>query len=94
MRPLFKKWLDLGRHLDQKEGLKCPSCGRVALDFQYVGTPVDRIAYLDLWCGACLKGIHISRVRVPEGLSMLTFDTEPSVLEARIPRFTQVLPDD
>jgi hypothetical protein len=81
-------------NLNQGQKLEYPSCGISAVDFQYVADAVNRIGYLDIWGGACLKGIHISRVRVPNGVSMLDFDSPADIVAARIPNFTWVQPDE
>jgi hypothetical protein len=92
MNPIFKKWLDLGWDLKRK--LPCPSCGERAIDFQHVGDPATRIGYLDIWCASCLKGIHISRVTIPEDTPLLAIKDDAEKIAARIPTFTWILPDD
>jgi hypothetical protein len=93
MNALFKKWLDIGGKLDQSQKLECPSCGKTAIDFQYVGNPSTRKGYLDIWCRACLKGLHVD-VRIPENAAMLDVNASPDIVAARIPAFTWVLPDE
>jgi hypothetical protein len=94
MNELFKRWLDLGYDLSNKSKLQCPSCGKSTIDYQYVGDPETRIGYLDIWCAACLRGIHVSRVKVPKEASMLSFKTDLATVAARIPKFTWVVPED
>jgi hypothetical protein len=91
---LFQKWLHLAGKPNHGVKVECPSCGQTAVDFQYVADPASRIGYLDIWCGACFKGIHISRARVPEGMSMLDIKSPPDLIAARIPHFIWVLPDE
>lgn len=93
MSPLFQKWLALGEKLSEQKKLECPSCGKTAIDFQYTGNPSTRIGYLDIWCKACLKGIHVSRVRIPENETMLDINALP-IEATRIPNFTWILPDE
>jgi hypothetical protein len=90
---LYKKWLDLGGKLNENGKLECPSCGRVGIDFQYVGDSVKRRGYLNIWCTKCFKGIHVD-VLIPESAPMLDINAPADVVAARIPHFTWVLPDD
>jgi len=92
LNALFKQWLYLIDKLNQDCKSECPCCGKAAIDFQYVADTTDKIGYLDIWCGACLKGIHISRVRVPEGMPLLDIASPSGIIAARIPNFTWVLP--
>lgn len=92
MNQLFKNWLDLGWKLGGSEKLSCPSCGNLAVDFQYVGDTATRIGYLDIWCEECRQGIHISRVQIPGEATMLDIHGNPSIVISRIPKFTWVLP--
>lgn len=94
MNAIFNKWLHLTGKLNQGQNLECPSCGKAAVDFQYVADPGDKIGYLDIWCGSCHKGVHVSRARVPEGVTMLDIKSPPAAIAARIPNFTWVLPDE
>jgi len=93
LNALFKKWLDLGGKLAQRQRLDCPSCGKTAIDFQYVGNPSTRKGYLDIWCEACLNGLHVD-VQIPEGVPMLDIKSPPEVIATRIPSFRWVLPDE
>ena len=91
MNDEFLKWMELG--YDLKEDLPCPLCGKQTIDFQYVGDPSSRIGYLDIWCKSCLHGIHVSRVLIPEGVSMMALGVDDDKIDSRIPIYTQVLPD-
>jgi hypothetical protein len=93
LKALFKKWLELGEKLDQPHKIECPSCGKTAIDFQYIGSPSTRRGTLDIWCVACLNGLHVD-VHVPENMPMLDIKTPVEVVATRIPNFTWVLPDE
>lgn len=58
----------------------CPDCGQDRLEVRYLVTPEDRLGYVLLWCGACLRGISVSRVRAPEGAPSRSVD-DPASLE-------------
>ncbi len=94
---MFKNWLDLIGVIQDSKGdtelAKCPSCDCVgSIDFQYVGSKETRIGYIDVWCTSCDHGIHMSRVKVPDGFEMLPFGCDDATLAARIPNFTRVEP--
>ncbi len=94
MNSLFKKWLELGRSINQKQKVACPTCGKLAIQFQYVGDPVTKIGYLDIWCGECLRGIHVSRVQIPGDTPMLDISTTSNEVASHIPNYKQVVPED
>jgi hypothetical protein len=94
MRARFRKWLDLGWALDQNRKLVCPSCGELAIEFQYVGDLAKRSGYLDVWCAACLKGVHVYIAHIPYNVPVLDINGPTDVIAARIPHFTWVLPED
>src|SRR5438309_5022632 len=48
LNALFRKWLNLGWNLVENKKLECPSCGKMAIDFQYVGDPAKRSGYLNI----------------------------------------------
>lgn len=96
MNKEFANWLSLSGDLAESADtgrIVCPSCGKGPIDFRFVGRIPDRIGYLDVWCRSCLRGIHISRVKVPEARPMLNLDGPLDAISAQIPNFTQVLPD-
>jgi hypothetical protein len=90
------KWLHLGNkmidNLPNKVLLKCPECNNETVDYQYVGDPKSRIGYLDMWCTSCLKGVHISRVQIPENAELIPFDAPKEQIINRIPNFKLVEP--
>ena len=68
----LNKWIKLEPWVDAK--CSCPECGDAYIDYEFVGFRDSRMGYAMLWCPACEKGIHISRLKVPEGVSMLSFE--------------------
>jgi hypothetical protein len=95
---MFQDWISLCGKIAEKpsgeERFICPNCGKSQIDFQYVGDLGDRIGSLDVWCSACHKGVHISRVKAPLSAKMLSFDTPAEQLNDRIPRYVPVLPNE
>jgi len=93
----FTKWLHLVVPIQDNRGqtqdIPCPSCGCMkCIDFQYVGNFEARIGYLDIWCNSCNHGVHMSRVKVPDGFEMLPFGTDDETISRRIPNFIRVEP--
>ncbi len=93
---MFKDWVELYKQVHDgsraKGDMACPECGNSAIDYQYVGDMKHRIGYLDMWCSACNKGVHFSRVGIPLGAQMLSFDDPEDVFAGRIPSFEQITP--
>jgi hypothetical protein len=71
----------------------CPSCGRGTVHVTYVGDPDSRMGYAIAWCDVCLKGIYLSRLEIPEGVEMLTFDTPEEKFAAVVPEVDLIQPD-
>ena len=91
---MFQDWLDLYKRLPTtsgREAVACPECGSKSIDYQYVGDLVSRKGYLDMWCTACKKGVHLSRVSIPSGASVISFDNPSEEITKRIPNFDQVV---
>ena len=65
----------------------CPVCGLDCLEVRYVIDDSSRVGYVLLWCGACLHGISVSRVRAPEGVATWPIGDPASV--AGVPDFTR-----
>jgi hypothetical protein len=91
---MFQDWLNLYKKIRDvrtaKGNLICPECGNGSVDFQYVGDASERIGYVDMWCTACNKGVHLSRVSIPEGMPSISFDDSDEVLLARFPNYEPV----
>ena len=97
---MFNEWLELVKRVVDKtqdnkaSSICCPNCESNSIDYQYVGDVATKVGYLDIWCKTCLNGIHISRIKVPENVDMLSFDTSPERIAERIPDFIQITPLD
>ncbi|WP_395292940.1 hypothetical protein ACF9IK_04530 [Kitasatospora hibisci] len=76
-------WLQVLGQVADRQGemglVSCPDCGRDRLEVRYIVKPETRIGYVLLWCGACLHGISVSRVRAPEGAPTWSIDDPASV---------------
>lgn len=98
IKNLFHLWMsiatDINNTLPNVTVLACPSCHRLGVDFQFVGDFQTKIGYMAIWCPFCLHGIHISRVRIPEKVQSIPFNTSAEEISRRIPNFTHVEPDD
>lgn len=90
----FQQWRDLAKRIADTPStvlqLTCPSCGEVSIDSQYVGDLTTKIGYLDIWCANCLRGIHISRVGIPDNVNAIAYDCASEEIAKRIPNFKQV----
>ena len=68
---MFKNWLSIATHIqDNAENLQrfeCPKCGQHQIDYLYSGDLKRKIGYLSVWYQACLHGIRVSRVGIPDG---------------------------
>lgn len=94
---MFSDWLNLYKKVQASpvaQVLPCPECGNDTVEFQYVGDRTTRRGYLVLWCSHCHKGVHLSRVVIPEGAYIIDFDAPADVLAARIPDFEHVEPSE
>jgi hypothetical protein len=94
---MFLDWIVLynkisSLELDKSEGL-CPECGGQTIDMQFVGDVTKRTGYFSMWCNTCLRGIHISRTRIPKNEVMLSFTDPLGTVTSRIPHFEQILPE-
>lgn len=72
---MFNDWLELLKKISKNnylaENFICPECGQKSIKYVYVGDPTTHIGYLPIWCKNCNKGIQISRVEIPEGVSII-----------------------
>lgn len=95
---MFQDWLNLYAIIRKStvagSGHICPECGANSIVHQFVGDVKKKIGYVDMWCTTCNRGIHMSRVLVSEGESMISFDVPSEVISDRIPNFEQVVPTD
>ncbi|WP_157441710.1 hypothetical protein [Actinoplanes awajinensis] len=63
----------------------CPDRDQGRLHITYTGSPETRIGFATIWCDAGRNGIFLSRVGIPEGAEMLSFDATPEERAAVIP---------
>ncbi|MDX2699060.1 hypothetical protein PV416_42535 [Streptomyces ipomoeae] len=73
---------------DKENTEPCPNCGRSQLRVQYLANMESRVGYALFWCDACLHGISVSRVQVPEGAPVRPIDDPESL--ADIPHFERI----
>ena len=92
---MYKIWLmtsaNVAKNFKDINNINCPTCGRKTLDYLYIGDKKTKIGYLQVWCHHCSNGIHISRVKIPEGAKMLPFDTAKDLNEI-VPRYNHITP--
>ncbi|SDO95281.1 hypothetical protein [Actinacidiphila guanduensis] len=76
-------WLRVLSQVVDRKGdvglIPCPECGQNRLEIRYIVKLETRIGYVLLWCGACLHGISVSRVRAPEGAPTWSIEDPASV---------------
>lgn len=94
---MYKTWLiEVASKISCKEceatEIPCPHCHEKSIDYLYIGDEKTRIGYLQVWCNNCLNGIYISRVGIPEGVKMISFQ-ENVDLDNIIPRYHKLTPD-
>jgi hypothetical protein len=90
----FEKWLTVYCEIQdspsQVSTLKCPNCQQCRIELSCVGDITSRTGYAFLWCADCLHGIHLSRIEIPKGIHMDSFDTPLD--QRRIPKLTLIEP--
>lgn len=90
---MHKKWLEMGAEIvdsikaNRALKLCCPYCREMKIDYQFVGDAVLRVGYLCIWCMQCKRGIHLSRVTIPENANLISYDESIDVISKRIPNF-------
>ena len=73
---VYLDWVKLAaRTVDASGNQECLSCGYDGLEIRFFRFNDSDIGYLWLTCPKCLKGIHISRVKIPPS-ELGTHDTE------------------
>ena len=82
----YDKWLKLFPW-ENNEKVTCPDCSSEAIDYLFIGDLGKRVGFCLIWCKECLKGIKISRIRIPEGVKAVSFDEAEKYCENRIPTF-------
>ncbi|MFB5678419.1 hypothetical protein ACE3NQ_23475 [Paenibacillus terreus] len=90
----FKDWIKLSAviaDVQDTTNIECPNCHQFDVDYQYVGDIQSRTGFLDIWCNACLHGIHLSRTKAPEKASIIPFDAVEEYTK-KVPKFTPIEP--
>lgn len=92
---MFKDWLNLGILLKKNafstHNFLCTECGKKSIDYLYVGDNKTNIGYFQMWCNSCNKGIHISRVMIPEEAKRIEFCDTESLLKL-VPNYERIHP--
>jgi transcription elongation factor Elf1 len=82
----YDKWLKLlPWEIDKKAS--CPDCNDEAIDYYFIGDLEKRMGFCMIWCNECLKGINISRTRIPKGAKAMSFNEAEKEGQNRIPTF-------
>lgn len=88
---MFQDWLKLSVILRDNgystNNLICPECKNMCIDYAYIGDSKTRIGYMCMWCNNCNRGIHISRVKIPDSVKYFEFNND---IENIIPNFTEI----
>jgi hypothetical protein len=85
---VFMSWINaIGDIRTNTPNAKCPSCSNIGLSYQFIGDRKTKIGYVFVWCENCMKGIHISRTEIPEGVKVLPFDVSKEELRQFVPEF-------
>jgi hypothetical protein len=77
----------------ERVDVPCPDGDQGRLHLTYTGSPETRVGFATLWCDLGRNGIFLSRVGIPEGAEMLTFDATPEERAAAIPEITLIPTD-
>jgi hypothetical protein len=73
--------------------VSCPNCDHDTLTLVFIGDPEERIGHAHFWCTHCGFGIHVSRIDIPAGVPMHSFETPPEELDRIIPDYVAVYPE-
>jgi len=77
-------WLELLKH----GSTACPRCSGLVETF-YCGDLGSRVGFSIVRCASCRRGVQVSRLRVPDGLPMFSFD-DPEAFGAAVGPVTLV----
>lgn len=90
----FDEWLDaydvVYRTLPAISDAPCPNCSHRTLRLIFTGPRGGAFGYASFWCDTCLKGIHISRAPIPDGVSARPIDAPPEERRRGIPDYEQI----
>lgn len=81
------EWLKIATQIIDGKDVVCPICNKQTIEHLYAGNDQTRIGFLRVWCVNCMKGIHISRVRIPENEIIIDFNKADN-----IPFFKEITP--
>jgi hypothetical protein len=87
--PWFDAYVKLVSNDYSLLGITCPNCKKDSMNFKLIGNKDTRIGYGLIWCKDCLIGINISRIEVPKGVDMISFDEASDIQDFRL-----IYPDD
>lgn len=92
----FKKWLELAsiihKTVPEVPNIHCPNCSSINIQFEYIGDVDEKKGYFLLWCNDCLKGIHISRIHIPQKANIISFKASNDEI-SHIPKFHKISPE-
>ena len=84
----FMGWVNATKNISsESEKCACPNCGHIGLQVQFVGDSDRMIGHAYVWCGICLHGIHISRVKIPTGAQFLPMNVTEDELLQCVPHY-------
>ena len=73
MKTAFKQWLLLAPW--KNVNCHCPICNEQNIEYLVVGGDITpNMGTGMIWCKSCKKGIHISRMAIPESAKSYTFE--------------------
>ena len=81
----FHQWLFAAGEAMHGKMVSCPSCAAGSVHAQIIGDVETRAGWGVAWCDACSCGVHLCRLRVPDGVEMLPFDAPPGALKDKLP---------
>src|SRR5262249_44317721 len=70
----YREWLTAYSHLVKNGASVCPACEVDGLRICFIGDPKTRMGWAAAWCPACGAAARFSRVKVPEGATLLRFE--------------------
>lgn len=76
--------------LPSRGDVPCPACGHSELRLVFTGDLDRAVGYASFWCEACLHGVVISRVPIPDGAVARSRDVPPEERLPKIPNFTLI----
>lgn len=90
----YQAFLQISRAWPAEINVPCPNSDHGRVRVSYTGDPETRIGMAVVWCPDCRQGIYLSRVGIPPGAAMLTFDATEEEADAAVPSDVVLLPPD